>query len=147
MIWALPLHRSDFEHLIPHAGAMCLLSRVIAADAQSIRCEADTHTAAANPLRNAQGLPVTAGIEYAAQAMALHAALQRKGAGAVQGGAIAVLSDVTWRCDWLDRVDGPLLIQADLLAETGQGRQYNFRVTTADHAPLIDGVMIVAFGS
>jgi predicted hotdog family 3-hydroxylacyl-ACP dehydratase len=141
----LPLHRSDFEHLIPHAGAMCLLSRVVACDAESIRCEADNHADIANPLRNAHGLPVTAGIEYAAQGMALHAALQRDGGGAIQGGAIAVLSDVAWTIERLDAITGPLSVEATLLAGTAGGRQYRFAVGPGSGDPVLSGVMIVAF--
>lgn len=141
----LPLHRSDFQHLIPHAGAMCLLSHVVACDAESIRCDADSHTDVANPLRNAHGLPVTAGIEYAAQATALHAALQREGGGVIQGGAIAVLSDVSWSTERLDTITGALNVEATLLAGTAGGRQYRFAVGPRDGAPVLIGVLIVAF--
>lgn len=140
-----PLERREFEHLIPHAGAMCLLARVLASDAQSIRCEAESHSDPANPLRNARGLPVSAGIEYAAQAVALHAALQRQG-GAVQSGALAVLSDVKWSVERLDDLPGPLRIEATLMAGTAGGRQYSFSVSAAAGDPVLSGVMIVAIG-
>lgn len=140
-----PLHRSDFEHLIPHAGEMCLLARVVACDETTIGCEADNHTDAGNPLRNARGLPASAGIEYAAQAMALHAALQREGGGAIQSGAIAVLSNVVWKSDFLDGAGGPLSVQATLLAGTGGGRQYSFEVGQRGADPLITGTVVVAF--
>jgi predicted hotdog family 3-hydroxylacyl-ACP dehydratase len=142
-----PLHRGDFEHMIPHAGAMCLLARVLRSDEQSIVCEADGHMDPANPLRNAVGLPVTAGVEYAAQAMALHAALQRDGGGPVQGGVIAVLSDVRWRADRLDDVAAPLRVEAKLLAGTSGGRQYEFSVGRAGDEPLICGTVTVAFSA
>jgi predicted hotdog family 3-hydroxylacyl-ACP dehydratase len=141
----LPLHRPDFEHLIPHSGEMCLLARVVACDESFIRCEADNHGDPANPLRNARGLPASAGIEYAAQAMALHAALQRGGSGAIQSGAIAVLSDVRWSADFLDGVDGPVQVEATLLAGTGGGRQYSFAVGPRDAAPIVTGTVVVAF--
>lgn len=140
-----PLDRSDFEHLIPHAGEMCLLARVVACDETSIGCEADNHADPANPLRNARGLPASAGIEYAAQAMALHAALQRDGSGAIQSGAIAVLSNIEWTSDLLDGVEGPLSVEAALLAGTGGGRQYTFAVGPRDAEPLITGTVVVAF--
>ena len=141
----LPLERSDFEHLIPHGGEMCLLARVLACDESSIRCEADNHADRANPLRNARGLPASAGIEYAAQAMALHAALGGDGSGAIQSGAIAVLSDVVWTSDFLDGVEGPLSVEAVLLAGTGGGRQYSFAVGPRGSAPVITGTVVVAF--
>jgi predicted hotdog family 3-hydroxylacyl-ACP dehydratase len=142
---AMRLERPDFEHLIPHAGDMCLLARVVACSETSILCEADNHADPTNPLRNARGLPVSAGIEYAAQAMALHAALQKQDrSGAIQSGAIAVLSDVAWRADFLDGVAGPLSIEATLLAGTGGGRQYSFAVGP-NGQPLITGTVVVAF--
>lgn len=141
-----PLARTDFEHLIPHGGAMCLLARVVEADPQRIRCEADSHRDPSNPLRNANGLPITAGIEYAAQAMALHAAVGREEGAEVQGGSIAVLSDISWRSDRLDDVDGPLNVEATLLAGTGSGKQYSFAVGAVGAPPLITGVVIVALG-
>jgi len=143
----LPLERQNFEHLIPHAGEMCLLARVTASDARTIRCEADNHDDPANPLRNARGLPVSAGIEYAAQAVALHAALEREGGGGpVQSGALAVLSGVEWSVDFLDVLTGPLLVQASLLAGTPGGRQYEFSVCSGDGVTVLTGVMIVAIG-
>jgi predicted hotdog family 3-hydroxylacyl-ACP dehydratase len=140
-----PLDHADFEHLLPHAGAMCLLARVVACDATIIRCEANNHADPANPLRNARGLPVTAGVEYAAQAMALHAALQNEGGGPIQSGAIAVLSDVRWSTDFLHDVAGPLSVEATLLAATGGGRQYSFAVGPRGAEPLITGAVVVAF--
>ncbi len=143
---SLPLHRTDFEHLIPHAGEMCLLARVVACDETTVRCEADNHRDGANPLRNGQGLPASAGIEYAAQAMALHAALgSADGGGAIQSGAIAVLSDVRWTADFLDGIDGPLSVEATLLAGTGGGRQYSFAVGPRGGEALISGTVVVAF--
>jgi predicted hotdog family 3-hydroxylacyl-ACP dehydratase len=145
MTAALPFTRSDFEHLIPHSGEMCLLARVVACDDATIRCEADNHADPANPLRNVRGLPASAGIEYAAQAMALHAALQRGGDGPIQSGAIAVLSNVEWTVDLLDAVEGPLCVEATLLAGTGGGRQYSFAVGPREAAPVITGTVVVAF--
>ncbi len=142
----LPSGSGEIGQMIPHAGAMCLLARVVASDAQSIRCEADSHADTANPLRNVRGLPVTAGIEYAAQAVALHAALQRESGGGVQSGALAVLSDVAWTVEQLDQLAGPLTVEAILIAGTAGGRQYSFSVGGAGGEPVLAGVMIVAIG-
>ena len=64
--------------LIPHQGRMCLLDAVLDCSAERITCTATSHTAADHPLRGANGLPAPVGIEYAAQAMALHGALNAK---------------------------------------------------------------------
>lgn len=60
---------------IPHQGSMCLLDQVEAWDQQRIRCRATSHRAADNPLRVGGRLGAACGIEYAAQAMAVHGAL------------------------------------------------------------------------
>lgn len=59
--------------LVPHAGPMCLLDRVIDWDAAGIRCEATVGEA--HPLQVDGRLPATSLIEYAAQAMAAHGRL------------------------------------------------------------------------
>lgn len=137
------LDRNAIARLIPHAGAMCLLDRVVKHDATSITCEAESHRLGDNPLRNEAGLPASAGIEYAAQAIALHAAL-RKGAGPAGRGFLAVLSDVRWNRGRLDDLPAPLLIQADLLADTGGGLQYRFSVGAKGETAAIEGVQVIA---
>ncbi|HUU72054.1 MAG TPA: hydroxymyristoyl-ACP dehydratase [Burkholderiales bacterium] len=67
---------SRIRDLIPHAGAMCLLERVIEYDDASICCEARSHLDVDNPLRHNGRLSTLCGIEYAGQAMALHGALR-----------------------------------------------------------------------
>ncbi len=138
------LDQSAIARLIPHQGAMCLLARVVAHDGASITCEAVNHADPSNPLRNAGGLPVTAGIEYAAQAIALHAALRKQGGAPAGRGYLAVLSDVRWREERLDHLPGPLLIQAELLADTGGGLQYRFTVATPGQPPAIEGTQVIA---
>ncbi len=69
------LNRAWIEARIPHQGRMCLLDEVVECNAQYIRCATATHRAPDNPLRSHGRLGSAAGIEYAAQAMALHGAL------------------------------------------------------------------------
>ncbi|RYY79502.1 MAG: hydroxymyristoyl-ACP dehydratase, partial [Comamonadaceae bacterium] len=69
------LDRDGIAARIPHQGAMCLLERLEAWDAQTIHCSTATHRDAANPLRTEGGLLAPCAIEYAAQAMALHGGL------------------------------------------------------------------------
>lgn len=77
----LPLNQAEIARLIPHSGAMCLLSHLEQWDAQHVACAATNHRDPANPLRTRSGLLATALIEYAAQAMALHGALVGLAAG------------------------------------------------------------------
>ena len=76
------LDRDGIAALIPHSGAMCLLARLVAWDAQRIVCAASNHRDAGHPLRTRSGLLAPCAIEYAAQAMALHGALIGQAAGA-----------------------------------------------------------------
>jgi len=80
------LNRAWIEARIPHQGRMCLLDEVLDWDAQHIRCRTATHRAPDNPLRSHDRLGIACGIEYAAQAMALH--------GALAGGAANVPANV-----------------------------------------------------
>ena len=57
---------------LPHAGRMCLLERLESWDGDSIICIATSHRDTDNPLRSGGHLHAVAGVEYAAQAMALH---------------------------------------------------------------------------
>jgi predicted hotdog family 3-hydroxylacyl-ACP dehydratase len=54
---------------------MCLLDEVIGWDAERITCTSSSHRSVDNPLRARGRLGIACGIEYAAQAMAVHAAL------------------------------------------------------------------------
>ena len=60
---------------IPHQGSMCLLDNVTSWSEQAVCCRASSHRALDNPLRSDERLAAACGIEYAAQAMAIHGAL------------------------------------------------------------------------
>lgn len=106
----------DITALIPHAGSMCLLDRVVAWDETQIHCRACSHRDATNPLAVAGRLDTICCVEYAAQAMALHGALTEPVCGRPASGYLASLRDVT--CD-----DGRLdLLKADL--DVTATRQY-----------------------
>ena len=86
--------RDEIAGMIPHAGTMCLLDGVLDWDQASIRCVSTRHRAEDNPLRRAGHLNAICGIEFAAQAMAVHGRL----AGGVNrkptAGFLASLRDV-----------------------------------------------------
>ena len=54
---------------------MCLLDGVLDWDADRVRCVTSAHRSPANPLRARDRLGAVCGIEFAAQAMAVHGAL------------------------------------------------------------------------
>lgn len=121
------LDRAAIAARIPHTGKMCLLERVVAWDERNICCMASSHRDADNPLREANGLPVWAGIEYAAQVAAVHSALAKPQA-APRTGVLAALRNVSASCEWLDRIDGELMLSAKLLYPDAAGGIYSFEV-------------------
>lgn len=132
--------------LIPHAGSMCLLDAIGTYDQQHIVCRASSHRAVHNPLRHADQLSVQAGIEYAAQAVAVHGSLlarQHSPQAAPRSGMIAVLTDVQWQVERLDTLTEDLLVFAERLAELPQGLQYRFALHAAERE-LLCGEMIIA---
>jgi predicted hotdog family 3-hydroxylacyl-ACP dehydratase len=60
---------------IPHRGRMCLLDGVLDWSASGVRCVSRLHRSPDNPLRAHGRLGAVCGIEFAAQAMAVHGAL------------------------------------------------------------------------
>src|SRR5579862_1253216 len=106
------LTRADIAKLIPHAGAMCLLDGVVRWDATQIRCISQTHRDAENPLRASGQLSALCGIEYAAQAMAIHGGLAGNIGGKPKAGYLVSLRDVLCRHRRLDTLDGDLIVDA-----------------------------------
>ncbi len=117
------LEREEIAALIPHEGAMCLLDAVISTDDDSIVCRAVGHRDAAHPLRDGGILPAICGIEYAAQAMAIHGALVDKAAGSALGrrGMLAAVRSVVLNVERLDDIADDLIVSArKLVAENGR---------------------------
>lgn len=113
------LEREEIAALIPHEGAMCLLDAVISTDDDSIVCRAVGHRDAAHPLRDGGILPAVCGIEYAAQAMAVHGAVAGNANSA--RGMLAAARDVTFNVERLDDIADDLIVSARrLVAENGR---------------------------
>jgi predicted hotdog family 3-hydroxylacyl-ACP dehydratase len=126
------LSRAEIAGLIPHAGAMCLLDGVTHWDSTRIRCVSRSHLDPGNPMRVDGCLPALCGIEYAAQAMAVHGGL----AGSVQGkprrGLLASLREVVCRRQRLDDLDGELVVEAAREAGDGGRVIYSFHVRVGE---------------
>lgn len=120
------------RELIPHAGAMCLLRGVTHWDATRIACVASSHHDAANPLRRDGRLAAICGVEYAAQAMALHGALAGPGHDRPKAGYLASLRDVLCHRVWLDEAPGDLSVEAERVLGEGKHVIYEFRVACND---------------
>src|SRR5262245_27815177 len=121
------LDRASIAMRVPHAGAMCLLERVVDWDDAHIRCMAISHRAADNPLREVNRLPVWAGVEYAAQAAAVHSALKQSRVEPREG-VLAALRNIEAQCDRLDCIEGELTIDATLRHGDAAGAIYAFEV-------------------
>ncbi len=136
------LDRDAIAAMIPHAGRMCLLEAVTAYDAQSISARATSHRAADNPLRSGDRLSIEAGIEYAAQAMAVHGGLVG-GDGPPRRGFVAIINQVSWQAECLDELDSDLLIQAQALQSMADSRNYAFSLSCAGRTLLEGEAMVV----
>lgn len=131
--------------LIPHSGRMCLLNGVLSWDRDTIRCTANSHRDEDNPLRRGGHLSATCGIEYAAQAMALHGALSAADGAAQRPGLLASVRDLRRHAFALDECHGDLTIEARLLLSEGNRMIYAFSVSCADRT-LIEGRSAVVLG-
>jgi predicted hotdog family 3-hydroxylacyl-ACP dehydratase len=118
---------------IPHAGSMCLLERVVAADSERIVCSASSHRDPGNPLRARGCLSAVHAIEYAAQAMALHGALAAGGATqAPARGMLTSVRGVTCLVDRLDDIAADLTIEATRVAGERDIVVYAFSVRAGE---------------
>jgi predicted hotdog family 3-hydroxylacyl-ACP dehydratase len=115
--------------LVPHAGSMCLLERVIEWDDQHVVLETATHRSPDNPLRSNGRLRALQLCEYGAQAMAVHGGLR----GTVTGvkpkpGMLVSLRAVKFTCEYVDDLPGELRVEAECLQADAGSLQYSFRV-------------------
>ena len=125
--------------LIPQSGAMVLLDEIIAHDERHLRCRATSHRAPGHPLAHEGALPVWAGVEYAAQAMAAHFTLQSRLAGRPTLGLLGALRDVRASAARLDDVTEPLIVAVERLSRDAAGSIYAFSVGAADGRELLKG--------
>lgn len=133
----LLLDRAAIAKLIPHAGAMCLLDGVLAWDRTSITCVASSHHATDNPLAAEGRLDAVCGVEYAAQAMAVHGGLVGDGRRPAAG-YLASLRDVSWSVDRLDLLEGDLLVTAELMIADAGRVIYGFTLIS-ETGPIMSG--------
>lgn len=117
---------------IPHQGNMCLLHSVERWDSTEIVCSAISHLVAGHPLRNALGLPITAGIEYAAQAMAVHGALLAPVAQTPDIGYLTSVRNVQWTTARLDNAGAQLRVQASRISGNESSLLYDFSIHCED---------------
>ena len=120
------LNRDGIAARIPHQGTMCLLDVVTEWSADHIVCRAVGHTDPAHPLRAAGRLGAANGIEYAAQAMAVHGALVAGAHAAPRQGYLTSVRSVTLYAERLDDLQGPLSVRAERVSSDVNNVLYRF---------------------
>lgn len=134
--------RSWIAARIPHQGSMCLLDAVRDWDATRAQCVARSHRAADNPLRHRDRLGAVCAIEYAAQAMAVHAALLAESAGADAqrpgAGFLTSARAVHLAVARLDDIAADLEIEVERISGASDSVLYQFAIS-ADGRVLANG--------
>jgi len=111
---------------------MCLLDYVEAWDQQRIQCRASSHRAAANPLRADGRLGAACGIEYAAQAMAVHGALLAPpGSTSPRIGYLVSVRGTQLHVSRLDDIAADLRVEATCITRSENNILYQFSVSAA----------------
>lgn len=129
---------------IPHQGGMCLLHSVETWDEHSIRCRAGSHRATDNPLRAYGRLGAACGIEYAAQAMAVHGALLAPpDRSCARAGYLVSARGVRLHVPRLDDIAADLLIEAVCTTRSANNVIYQFSISAAGHLLLAGRATVV----
>jgi predicted hotdog family 3-hydroxylacyl-ACP dehydratase len=152
----VPLDRHWIEQHIPHKGRMCLLDEVLSWDATRIRCRSRTHRDADNPLRSHGRLGAACGIEYAAQAMAVHGALVASSAPLERTVSVSVRGSIGAQVGYLASVRNVVLyvarlddLESDLIASaqriTGDARTVLYEFSVWGAQQLLSGRASIVF--
>jgi len=125
---------------VPHQGSMCLLDAVESWSPERIRCRAVSHRDPANPLRAGGRLGALTGIEYAAQAMAVHGALRAGGqpCASSRPGMLGSARAVECLVSQLDDIADDLQVEAECLSADDRALLYAFTLS-AGGRPLLRG--------
>jgi len=131
---------------------MCLLDEVLEWDAHHIRCRSGTHRDSGNPLRAHGRLGAACGIEYAAQAMAVHGALVDATPAASEptaprrpkSGYLASLRGVSLLVSRLDDLPTDLVATASLVHSDATSALYDFSLFSTERV-LLKGRATIVF--
>jgi predicted hotdog family 3-hydroxylacyl-ACP dehydratase len=142
------IDRQWIESHIPHQGTMCLLDEVLSWNPIRVQCSSSTHRDPGNPLRAHGQLAAVCGIEYAAQAMAVHGALiaSRITAAAKTGsvaGYLASVRNVSLFASRLDDIATSLIATAELVNGDDRTVLYDFSVSGNERVLLAGRATIV----
>lgn len=121
----------NIAELVPHAGSMVLLDRIIFFNPETIHCQADLVPDQRHPLVVDGRLPATALAEYGAQAMAVHGGLLEAPDRLPRPGRLAGLSHLDLAVDAL--LDPVCLdVHVRCLSSERSGQIYQFEVLAED---------------
>ena len=126
------LDRDWIAARIPHQGAMCLIDAVVSWDEAGIVCRAASHRKTDNPLRAYGRLGAACGIEYAAQAMAVHGALLADADSTPRAGYLVSARGVELNVDRLDDIVDDLVIEARCVINQAGNVLYAFSIHAED---------------
>ena len=126
------LDKSDWSHLIPHQGHMCLLDAVVDWTDGRIHARSGSHRREDNPLRSDGILRAVHLCEYGAQAMAVHGALLARASGeSAKPGYLVSLRAVELHVVRIDDLATALDVHAERLLGSDTSWQYAFRIEHA----------------
>ena len=131
----------SIRRLIRHSGKMSLLDCVLVYDNEHIVCSSTSHEDKENPLRTSDGLSAIHGIEYGAQAIALHGGLMNS-LGRV--GYLVAVRDFETDVEWLHDLFGPIQVTATAAMQNESGATYRFSIEARDRM-LVSGRLTIAF--
>ena len=128
----MQLNRAWIEAHIPHHGRMCLLDEVVNWGPDEISCRSGGHRAADHPLRAHGRLGIACGIEFTAQAMAVHGALIAASSNVKPlAGFLARVRGVRLHVARLDDVQSDLICDAVRIAGDQGTALYDFELKSA----------------
>lgn len=122
------MNQAEICARLPHAGRMCLLASLVKWDKDSIVCLANSHRDEDNPLRVDGRLHAVSGVEYAAQAMALHGNLLAGTDAPATRGYLASVRDLKIAVEDLSMLNDDLKITARRLSGDANGFIYEFEI-------------------
>ncbi len=127
------IQKDELCGLIPHTGTMCLLDQVESWDEEHIVCNTLTHQLTDNPLRKNEHLHVVHGLEYGAQAMAVHGGLlARKNNEKMKPGYLVAIRNAKFHIDHLESIKTALTVKAHQLLVSDGSLIYEYSISSDD---------------
>lgn len=118
---------NTYADLIPHGRGMQLIDRVISFDKEKIHCETESHLNPNNPLLEDGKLHSVILVEYAAQAAAIHVALNHKETTKQTPAFIGSLKNISLSQHYLSGIAAPLTMMASCALLNNNGAIYEFK--------------------